>query len=44
MGRRAIITTCLLAMTMFGLTACASAEGQEPAPTPEVVLNLVVYV
>ncbi|MDE6673377.1 MAG: cellulase family glycosylhydrolase [Acetatifactor sp.] len=39
MGRRAIITGCLLAMTMFGLTACASAEGQEavPTPTPEVV-------
>lgn len=39
MGRRAIITTCLLAMTMFGLTACAGEEGQEPVltPTPEVV-------
>lgn len=34
MGRRAVIAGCLLAMTMFGLTACASAEGQEPAPTP----------
>ena len=39
MGRKAVITGCLLAMTMVGLTACASAEEQEtaPMPTPEVV-------
>ncbi|MDE6642163.1 MAG: cellulase family glycosylhydrolase [Acetatifactor sp.] len=37
MGRRAIITGCLLTMTIFSLTACNGAEGQEPTPTPEIV-------
>ncbi|MDE5588391.1 MAG: cellulase family glycosylhydrolase [Acetatifactor sp.] len=37
MGRRAIITGCLLTMTIFGLAACTGAEGQESTPTPEIV-------
>lgn len=37
MGRRAVITGCLLTMIIFGLAACTGAEGQEPTPTPEIV-------
>ncbi|MBD5499572.1 MAG: cellulase family glycosylhydrolase [Lachnospiraceae bacterium] len=35
--RTVMITGCLLAAVMFGLTACTGAEGQEPAQTPEIV-------
>ncbi len=32
-----MITGCLLAMVMFGFTACTGAEGQKPIQTPEIV-------